>query len=160
MHANISELAKQVGRVLSEKKVSIVIAESCTGGLLASSITDVPGSSGYFDRGFVVYSNVAKQEVLGVGGQTIGEFGAISEQVAQEMAAGALKRSHAQIGIAITGIAGPGADSSGKPIGTVCFALVGLELPVKAVTMRFDGDRAAVKKSAVAFALMALLESL
>lgn len=159
MNTKSYDLAKSLGLALKKKKLLIVTAESCTGGLLAASITDVPGSSAYFERGFVVYSNVAKQEELGVSGQTLEQFGAVSESVAKEMAEGALKHSHAQVGIAITGVAGPAVDPE-KSIGMVCFALVCLELPVKTVTIHFDGNRQAVREQAVDFALTILLENL
>ena len=153
-------LSERVGLVLKEKKMIVVTAESCTGGLLAASITDVPGSSAYFERGFVVYSDVPKQEDLGVKSQTLERFGAVSEQVACEMAEGALRHSHATVGVAITGIAGPTGGSKDKPIGTICFALVCLELSIKAVTMHFDGDRRSIRMQAVKFALESLSKNL
>lgn len=158
MDTELYSLAKRVGLILKEKKIVIVTAESCTGGLLAASITDIPGSSAYFERGFVVYNNIAKQEDLGVKGQTLEKFGAVSEQVAYEMAEGALRHSHATAGVAITGITGPTGGSENKPIGMVCFALVCLELPIKTVTMRFGGDRRSIRMQAVKFALEILLE--
>ena len=156
MDTELYNLANRVGLVLKERKLVIVTAESCTGGLLAASITDVPGSSAYFERGFVVYSDIAKQEDLGVKVETLEKFGAVSEQVAEEMVDGALRRSHATVGVAVTGIAGPTGDSKNKPIGTICFAIAGLELPIKAVTMRFDGDRRSIRMQAVKFALKTL----
>ena len=118
MDTELYNLAKSLGLILKERKLVIVTAESCTGGLLAASITDVPGSSAYFERGFVVYSDIAKQEDLGVKVETLEKFGAVSEQVAEEMVDGALRRSHATVGVAVTGIAGPTGDSKNKPIGT------------------------------------------
>jgi nicotinamide-nucleotide amidase len=153
-------LAKKVGCALNKKKLTIAVAESCTGGLLAATITAIPGSSLYFERGFVAYSDIAKQEVLGVKRGTLKKFGAVSEQVAKEMTVGAIKHSHAEVSIAITGIAGPSGGSKDKPVGTVCFALFCLELPIKTVTMRFKGDRSSIRIQAVKFALKALLEDL
>jgi nicotinamide-nucleotide amidase len=157
MNTKIYSFAKKLGLILKKKKLFVVTAESCTGGLLATSITDVPGSSAYFERGFVVYSNAAKKESLGVSSQTIKKIGAVSEMVAMEMAEGALKNSHAQIGIAITGIAGPTGGSKSKPKGMVCFALAYKEVPPKAVTTYFKGSRREVREQAVLFALRWLL---
>lgn len=157
----LADLARWVGLSLKKQRLLIATAESCTGGLLSSTITDVPGSSTYFERGFIVYSNLAKQEVLGVRKTTLARFGAVSQPVAVEMATGALRHSNAQISVAITGLAGPNGGTKNKPIGTVCFAFYSrLELPLKTVTMRFGGQRKLVKKQAVKFALKTLLEIL
>ena len=118
------ELAKQMGVLLRKKKLHIVVAESCTGGLLSASITDVPGSSLYFEQGFTVYSNAAKKSSLGVKSQTLEKFGAVSEETAKEMALGALEHSHAEISVAITGIAGPTGSTKRKPVGMVSFAFI------------------------------------
>lgn len=119
---DLYELAKEVGDLLLEKKLKIATAESCTGGGLSYWLTNVPGSSAWFDRGFVTYSNKAKIEMLGVNSSTLNTFGAVSKETANEMAQGVLKFSYADIGVAITGIAGPGGGSDQKPVGTVWLA--------------------------------------
>lgn len=153
MDTEIYDFAKKIGLILKAKKLFIVTAESCTGGLLAKSLTDIPGSSEYFDRGFITYSNIAKQEILGVNPGTLEKFGAVSEQVAREMADGAFKNSHAQISVAITGIAGPDGGSENKPVGTVCIALTCLGMPTKTFSIHFYGDRYSVRIQSVKFVL-------
>ncbi len=160
MNQEIIKLAKKVGKCLKKQHLYLVCAESCTGGLLAGAITAIAGSSEYFDRGFVVYSNLAKTEELGVKKRTLAKFGAISEKTAEEMAHGALKHSHAKIAIAITGIAGPSGGSRTKPVGTVSFSVISLANSPKNVTMRFGGNRDAVRAQAVKFALDWLLKEL
>ena len=134
-------------------------AESCTGGLVAAACTDLAGSSNWFERGFVTYSNEAKTELLGVDAALIERHGAVSEQVARAMAKGAVARSRAQVAVAVTGVAGPGGGSADKPVGTVWF---GWATPGGTVTEMkcFDGDRAAVRQASVAHALARLLELL
>lgn len=131
-------------------------AESCTGGWLAKVCTDLPGSSGWFERGFVTYTNESKQELLGVSAETLFVHGAVSEQTVAEMASGALAHSRAQISVAISGIAGPGGGSLEKPVGTVCFgwALEGGERATE--SCHFHGDREAVRAQAVLHALQGL----
>ena len=130
----------------------LTLAESCTGGLLAAALTEVPGASAAVDRGFVTYSNAAKEEMLGVGPDTLARHGAVSEEVAQEMAAGALARSHATLAIAITGVAGPGG-SDRKPEGRVCFALAGPD-EIQTLTVEFGPlGRAQVRARSVDQAL-------
>jgi nicotinamide-nucleotide amidase len=158
MSTQLYNLAKRAGSILKEKNLFIVTAESCTGGLLAATLTDVPGSSGCFERGFVTYSNEAKQEDLGVKIETLEEFGAVSEQVAKEMAEGALRNSHAQIGVAVTGIAGPDGGSEDKPVGTVCIAWARLGELTKTTRLHFDGDRDSIKKKTVGCVLEELLK--
>lgn len=130
----IHALAVQVGEQLSRRGLLLATAESCTGGWAASAITAIAGSSGWFDRGFVTYSNLAKQEMLGVLPATLESHGAVSEATAREMALGAVGRSAAHMGVAISGIAGPGGGTDAKPVGTVCFAwsLKTHAIPVKA----------------------------
>ncbi len=143
-----------------QRGIILAVAESCTGGLLAGAITDIPGSSHVFDRGFVTYSNAAKREMLGVAGQTIDRFGAVSPEVAREMAEGALKRSGATLAIAVTGIAGPGG-SEHKPEGRVCFALAEAGRPTLAETVEFGAaGRANVRARSVEHALGMLLTRL
>jgi len=157
MNTELYDLAKKIGIFLRAEKLFIVTAESCTGGLLAATLTDIPGSSEYFDRGFITYSNSAKQEVLGVHSETLEKFGAVSEEVAKEMAEGALKNSHAQIAVAITGIAGPDGGTENKPVGSVCIAWAHLGSSAKTVTMHFNGDRVSIRVRAVKCALEELL---
>ena len=150
-------LAARLGRALSDRQWMVATAESCTGGLLAGAITDVAGSSAWFDRGFVTYSNAAKVDLLGVRAGTIDAHGAVSEATAREMAAGALARSDAHLAVAVTGVAGPAGGSPGKPVGMVCFAWARRGGTVDAHTEHFAGDRAAVRAAAVAAALEGLL---
>ncbi|MEM9429189.1 MAG: nicotinamide-nucleotide amidohydrolase family protein [Pseudomonadota bacterium] len=138
---------------------TLTAAESCTGGLVMAALTDVPGSSDVVDRGFVTYSNAAKQELLGVNAETLARFGAVSEPVAAEMAAGALDRSTADVAVSVTGIAGPGGGSAEKPVGTVAF---GLATPdrVTAETVRFGSlGRSEIRRVAVAHALALLVKA-
>ena len=138
----------------------IATAESCTGGWVAQELTALAGSSAWFDRGFVTYSNEAKQEMLGVRAQTLKEHGAVSEQTAIEMAQGALERSRASVALAITGIAGPAGGTPAKPVGTVCFAWATKGRPARAETKRFSGDREAVRRQSVEYSLATVLEVL
>jgi nicotinamide-nucleotide amidase len=143
---------------LLEKKWLVATAESCTGGLLSKRLTDESGSSAWFDSGFITYSDAAKEKMLGVQASTLAQYGAVSEDVAREMAEGALKRSHAHVSIAITGIAGPTGGSEEKPIGTVWFAWAGRDFGTATKLKHFHGDRAAVREEAAEFALVELLE--
>lgn len=144
--------AEQVLALYREKGLRIVTAESCTGGLLAGALTDIPGSSDVFERGVVTYSNASKTDLLGVSEATLMRHGAVSEEVATEMARGALARSEADVAVAITGIAGPGG-SEAKPEGQVCFA-VATGTGVTAETLEFGAiGRAAVRRASVAHAL-------
>ncbi len=150
-------ILKDVSTQLNEKNLLLSTAESCTGGWLAKTITDLAGSSTIFDRGFVTYSNEAKQEMLGVAEKTLENFGAVSEQVVLEMAEGVLKNSAANIAISISGVAGPGGGTDDKPVGMVCFGwLISGENP-QAETIYFDGDRDSVRKQSVEYALEILL---
>jgi nicotinamide-nucleotide amidase len=156
----LERLAAQVGQALKARGWRLATAESCTGGWVAQAVTAVPGSSVWFDRGFVTYSNEAKQEMLGVQADTLAAFGAVSEATVGEMAAGALARSHAQAAIAISGIAGPGGGSADKPVGTVCFAWALAGQAVETTTRHLDGGRRAVRAASVQVALQGLLERL
>ena len=150
---------ERLARQLQDKRWMLVAAESCTGGMIAAACTDLAGSSQWFERGFITYSNAAKTEALGVDAALITAHGAVSENVARAMAAGALEHSHAQVAVAVTGVAGPGGCSVDKPVGTVwfAFALPGQEASEK---MRFDGDRAAIRAAAVGHAIERLAELL
>jgi nicotinamide-nucleotide amidase len=142
-------LAKQFGEILVRKNMRCTVAESCTGGSLAAAITDIPGSSQWFDRGFVTYTNEAKHDMLSVPKEIIASFGAVSEQVVQAMAIGALAASNADISIAISGIAGPSGGSDDKPVGTVWIAWASKVQPVSARCFLFSGDRFAIRQQAV-----------
>lgn len=140
--------------------VMIATAESCTGGLVAAALTDIPGSSAVVERGFVTYTNAAKQQMLGVSADTLDAHGAVSEQVAREMAEGALRNSLAQLAVSITGIAGPGG-SEHKPEGRVCFGLAGDGLPTRVETVEFGAlGRGQVRLAARDHALQMLLGGL
>ena len=153
-------LIQKIGQELIKRNWKIATAESCTGGGLAYAITSLEGSSNWFDRGFVTYSNIAKQEVLGVNPITIETSGAVGEQTAKEMAEGVLKNSAAQISIAITGIAGPGGGSQDKPVGTVWFAWAGSSFKTQTKLKFFSGNRQEIRDQATLFALVALDELL
>jgi len=155
-----STLASALGHALKQRGYLLTLAESCTGGMAAQAITSIAGSSDWFDRGFVTYSNSAKIEMLDVDNTTLETCGAVSEQTAAEMAIGALQNSHAQIAGSITGIAGPSGGSTEKPVGTVCFALVGNHLPMFTCTQQFTGNRTAIRQQATAFMLATLTEQL
>ena len=137
----------------------LATAESCTGGLVAGAITDIAGSSGWFERGFVTYSNLAKEQQLGVAPSTIERFGAVSEETAKAMAQGAVRGAAAQWAVAVTGIAGPDGGSPDKPVGTVWFAWAGPD-HLQALKRQFDGDRAAVRDASVRVALEGLVDRL
>ena len=160
MDKELESLSVRVGEALLEQKLMLTCAESCTGGWVAKVVTATAGSSMWFERGFVTYSNAAKQELLGVKGDTLRQEGAVSEAVVREMAAGALRRSHAQAALAISGVAGPGGGSPGKPVGTVCFAWVLQGGDPAAETRHFAGDRETVRRLSVIHALQGLLSRL
>ena len=154
------ELAERVGLKLRAAGRHLATAESCTGGWVAKTLTDVPGSSQWFECGFVTYSNAAKVRDLGVSAGTLASFGAVSEQTVREMAEGALRISGASVALAVTGIAGPDGAVAGKPVGTVWFcaaARAGHAVDIIAEEQRFDGDRAAVRSHAVLHALRLVL---
>ena len=144
--------AKSVGQLLRKKKQTLSLAESCTGGAIASSITDIPGASDYFERGVVVYSNRSKQDLLGVQAATLKKCGAVSEETAREMAEGMRQKSKTTYSIAVTGVAGPVGGTKEKPVGTVYIAWA---TPTKTVVKHFcfPGTRAAFKKLVVTAAL-------
>ena len=155
-HSNTAaELACTLGAALTARGFMLVLAESCTGGMVAQTVTSVAGSSAWFDRGFVTYSNAAKIDMLGVSAQTLEKFGAVSEQTAAEMAAGAIKHSQAHIAGSITGIAGPDGGTADKPVGTVCFGIAQAK-QYTTITQHFTGNREAIRQQA-AIAMMAEL---
>ncbi len=153
MDVEIERLAQRVGVALGSHGYMLATAESCTGGGIAAAVTSVPGSSGWFERGFVTYSDQAKIDLLGVGADTLAAAGAVSEAVAAQMADGALAHSRAQIALAVTGIAGPGGATPGKPVGTVCFGWAAIDATPVTETLQFPGDRAAVRRAAALHAL-------
>lgn len=152
-----SDLARRLGDCLRARQWSCAVAESCTGGLLAALITSVSGSSQWFDRGFITYSNQAKRDMLHVPDEMLQKEGAVSEAVARTMAEGALLASTADITVAITGIAGPDGGSIEKPVGLVCFAWSVRDRGTDALVRHFKGDRACVRSSAIAVAMKGLI---
>src|SRR5260221_13761025 len=153
-------MAGQSGAPLKKRSVKLASAESCTGGWIAQAVTSVSGSSGWFDRGFVTYSNEAKKELLGVRERTLSRHGAVSRETAEEMAAGALARSRAQVSIAVTGVAGPTGGTKAKPVGPGYFAGSRKRGAMHRDTRHFPGGRDSVRRQSVAFALKGLLERL
>jgi nicotinamide-nucleotide amidase len=154
--ADMIELAEKVGDALKSKKLFLAVAESCTGGGVAYALTEIAGSSEWFDCGFVSYSNSAKTEMLDISASLIAQHGAVSEEIAAAMAEGALANSEAHVSLSTTGIAGPGGAVPGKPVGTVCFGwrVGGVTHTERKV---FSGDRHAVREQTVAHALSKLL---
>ena len=160
------EIARAVAQALMSRGWKIALAESCTGGLVCATLTDLAGSSDWFERGYITYSNAAKSECLNVPTETIESFGAVSEQVAKAMAEGALRNANVNVAIAITGIAGPTGGSPEKPVGTVCFGWAVKEsvenniADAVTLTKHFKGDRQIVREQARDFALSQFLELL
>ena len=154
----LRKLSAAVGEKLKANGQWITCAESCTGGAIAKAITDIAGSSAYFDRGFVTYSNTAKHELLGVAEATLYAHGAVSEEVVREMAQGALHAARANLALSVSGIAGPDGGSVEKPVGTVWFGFAESSGRVLAQKMQFSGDRDAVRLQATIFALQTALD--
>jgi nicotinamide-nucleotide amidase len=152
-------LARQVGEALKAHGMTLVTAESCTGGGIAQAITRISGSSAWFDRGFVTYSNTSKEEVLGVSPETLEEHGAVSEQTVREMADGALQYSRAQVALSVSGIAGPTGGTPEKPVGMVWFAWATND-SVHAACQHLTGDRDAIRAKSVQIALQGVLNML
>lgn len=157
MDENLYRLAARLGRALSARDLMVATAESCTGGWIGQAITMVPGSSAWYERGFVTYTYISKREVLGVRAATLAREGAVSEAVVREMVAGALAKSHAQVAVAVSGVAGPAGGSPDKPVGTVCLAWGIKGRPIAAETRRFRGDRDTVRRRTVDRALRGLI---
>lgn len=155
----VNTLVYELANALRQRGWLLSTAESCTGGMIAAACTELPGSSEWFDRGFVTYSNAAKTDLLGVDARLLESQGAVSEAVARAMAEGALQRSLAQIGVAVTGIAGPSGASPGKPVGTVWLA-VNCAGTISSERQLFAGDRAVVRAAALRYALEMLLRRL
>jgi nicotinamide-nucleotide amidase len=156
----MNDLADRIAAQAKRRGARLVTAESCTGGWVAQVLTSVAGSSQWFERGFVTYSNASKEELLGVGKATLETHGAVSEETAREMALGALERSRGTLTLAITGVAGPGGGTREKPVGTVCFAWATRDGGASAETRRFDGDRDAVRRQSVTHSLARVLRML
>jgi len=152
----IASEVRSLASALKSRGWMLAAAESCTGGLIAAACTELSGSSDWFDRGFVTYSNEAKTELLGVSAELIAQHGAVSEAVARAMVEGALARSHAQLAVAVTGIAGPTGGTPAKPVGTVWVGLAQRGQTATATLLQLQGDRAAVRRQTVAWALRAL----
>jgi len=157
---DLAAIARQLGDRLFALGFTLVAAESCTGGWVAKVLTDIPGSSTWFDRGFVTYSNEAKQEMLGVQAETLEAHGAVSEETVREMVQGALKHSRGTMALAISGTAGPGGATPNKPLGTVCFAWGHRDGTLWSCRERFEGGRDEVRHQAVALALEEVLDYL
>jgi len=152
-------LAKRIGERLKAAGAKLVTAESCTGGWAAQVVTSVAGSSAWFERGFVTYSNEAKRELLGVRAETLLKHGAVSEQTAREMAQGALKHAKGTIAVSVTGVAGPAGGTKDKPVGMVCFAWATARA-TRSETRQFSGDREAVRRQSVVHALEGVIKTL
>ena len=156
MHSLVEELSL----LLTQKNMRLATAESCTGGLIAAAVTDLSGSSSVFERGYVTYSNESKIEELGVQSSTIETYGAVAAQTAIEMAQGALKNSHADIALSVTGIAGPNGGSDEKPVGLVYIGIAMHNKDPEAIKNNFDGDRMSIRQATVEKALELLIERL
>lgn len=153
-------LAERIGRALEARGLMIATAESCTGGWIAEAITMVPGSSVWFERGFVTYTYISKREMLGVKPATLDKHGAVSEAVVREMVEGAIEHSHAQVAIAVSGVAGPSGGTAEKPVGTVCLGWAIKGGVLECTTKHFNGDREAIRRQTVIHALERMLELL
>ena len=160
MNTDIDRLAIVVGDILLEKRLMLATVESCTGGWIAQTVTNIPGSSAWFERGFVTYSNEAKQELVGVQAETLTKHGAVSREVAVEMALGGVQRSRADVAVSVTGIAGPDGGTPEKPVGTVWIAWADRHGSSEAICYGLQGDRRAVREASVEHALCGLTDFL
>ena len=158
--AELFQLSEQLGKLLKQKGWMLASAESCTGGWLGQAITAVAGSSQWYDRGFITYTNLSKQEMLGVSAMTLKAHGAVSEETVREMAQGALSHSGAQISVSVSGIAGPGGGMPKKPVGTMCIGWATTDGGLSSTTCRLGGDREEIRARGVAAALRGLIELL
>lgn len=156
----LEEISIEVGMRMRRRGFMLATAESCTGGWVGEVLTAIPGSSAWFDRGFITYSNLAKREMLGVNPDVLLKHGAVSIETAKEMAEGALRHSRADVSLAITGIAGPTGGSDDKPVGTVCFAWAMKDGKHRTSKMHFDGSRREIRRQAVETALRVLIDML
>lgn len=155
---NLENLSTELGALLQKKNMFFTSAESCTGGLLSQSIVSVPGSSGWFSCSFVTYSNISKHKILGVSKDSLKRFGAVSEEVVTEMVDGAVAESRADLGVAISGIAGPGGGSPDRPVGTVCIAWKLKDKQAVRSTFLFEGNRNEVRYATVVKSLEEAIE--
>jgi nicotinamide-nucleotide amidase len=160
MENELSDTAIELGQTLAAAGMSLVTAESCTGGLVAKLVTDIPGSSLWFDRAFITYTNQAKREMLGVTEKSLADYGAVSEQVVLQMASGALAASRAQIAVAISGVAGPDGGSVEKPVGTFWFAWAWGNESLIADRQFFSGDRQSIRQQAAEHAMRRVIACL
>ena len=160
MTDTVTNQAEQLAGIFLKTSSKLVTAESCTGGGLAEILTRIPGSSAWFERGFVTYSNESKHEMLSVPLDTLEQFGAVSEETASAMAKGAVENSRADYGVAITGIAGPDGETEDKPVGTVCFGWYERNAGVSSTHFCFDGDRLRIREQACMLAMEGLLDLL
>ncbi len=159
METELETLSRELGAALCRRGWLLATAESCTGGWIAQVVTATAGSSEWFERGFVTYSNAAKHDLLGVAETTLAEHGAVSAATVTEMVVGALCHSKAQIAVAVSGVAGPGGGSPAKPVGTVFIGWGTHDGGVRVVARHFDGDRQAVRRQTVVFALRAVIDA-
>ena len=157
MDTELAQLSFEIGEFLRNRSLRLCTVESCTGGWIGELVTATAGSSNWYDRGFVTYSNDAKIECLGVDPALLREHGAVSEQTVRAMIAGALERSNADLAVAVSGIAGPAGGSDDKPVGSVCFAWGKRDQPIIAGSQHFDGDRESVRRQSVMHALRTLM---
>lgn len=160
MHEIAAKQAQLLAGLCLKTSTKLVTAESCTGGGLAEILTRIPGSSAWFERGYITYSNAAKHELLAVPAKTLESFGAVSEETAAAMAKGAVEHSHAGLGVSITGIAGPEGGTEEKPIGTVCFGWYSLSGEGNTTRIQFDGDRIKVREQSCLLAVQGLIDRL
>ena len=160
MQNSIAEKVARLAEVLLQRGWTVTAAESCTGGAVAMNLTELAGSSAWFNGSFVTYSNELKEKMLGVAPETLLAYGAVSEQVVDEMSEGARRKAGADLAVAISGIAGPGGGTKDKPVGTVCFGVAVEGGPVVTETVLFAGDRHQVRQQAVDHALAMLLDKL
>jgi len=156
----LQDLARKVGAELAQQGLMLASAESCTGGWVGQTITSIAGSSAWYERGFITYTDISKREMLGVSSTTLDQYGAVSEETAYEMAECAIARSHAQVVVSVTGIAGPDGGTAKKPVGTVCFAWLMKDGLARSETHHFSGSREEIRRQAVMGALQGVLDLL
>ena len=155
---NLVKLVSTIGKILTESGQTVTTVESCTGGGIANLLTAIPGSSNWFDRGFVTYSNSAKTQMVGVPEKLLEQYGAVSNEVAESMATGGLNHAGASYALSVTGIAGPGGGTADKPVGTVCFGWAGPENLVQSEKILFPGDRQEIRSQSIEYSLSRLIE--
>ena len=154
----LTNISSKLGDMLKARNLSFTCAESCTGGWISQSVTSVPGSSEWFGSSFVTYSYEAKVKILNVSQEDLNNFGAVSEEIVKQMVVGAINKSESDVGVAITGIAGPSGETDSKPVGTVCFAWKFQDSKLVSLTEHFAGDRNQVRYSSVEKALLGTID--